>query len=65
MSARHETWEEAVIWLKAQPDQAELVQACFFDDPRDFHGGEFKFRRDADYELRGVTNLAGWRLADQ
>ncbi len=27
------TWEEAVLWLKAQPDQAELVRACFFDDP--------------------------------
>lgn len=27
------TWEEAVLWLKAQPDQAELVRACFYDDP--------------------------------
>lgn len=33
MSANHQTWEEAVIWLKAQPDQVELVRACFFDDP--------------------------------
>ena len=27
------TWEEAVIWLKSQPDQATLVETCFFDDP--------------------------------
>jgi SAM-dependent methyltransferase len=33
MSASGGTWEEAVLWLKAQPDQDELVRACFFDDP--------------------------------
>ncbi|MFH2008150.1 MAG: class I SAM-dependent methyltransferase [bacterium] len=27
------TWEEAVRWLREQPDQQELVWACFFDDP--------------------------------
>lgn len=27
------SWEEAVSWLKQQPDQAELVRACFYDDP--------------------------------
>jgi len=27
------TWEDAVNWLKAQPDQQELVKACFYDDP--------------------------------
>lgn len=27
------TWEQAVAWLRAQPDQVELVRACFFDDP--------------------------------
>lgn len=27
------TWEEAVLWLRAQPEQQELVRACFFDDP--------------------------------
>jgi SAM-dependent methyltransferase len=27
------TWEESVIWLKSQPDQAELVRDCFYDDP--------------------------------
>jgi SAM-dependent methyltransferase len=27
------TWEQAVAWLRAQPDQQELVQACYYDDP--------------------------------
>lgn len=27
------TWSEAVTWLRAQPDQADLVSACYFDDP--------------------------------
>ncbi|ACU91358.1 Methyltransferase type 11 [Desulfomicrobium baculatum DSM 4028] len=27
------TWEQAVGWLRAQPNQAALVRACYFDDP--------------------------------
>ncbi|ULA64985.1 MAG: SAM-dependent methyltransferase Dde2880 (UbiE -like) [Nitrospira sp.] len=27
------TWEEAVLWLRDQPDQGPLVLACFYDDP--------------------------------
>lgn len=27
------TWEEAVLWLRSQPDQAALVRDCYFDDP--------------------------------
>lgn len=27
------TWEEAVAWLRDQPDRQELVRACYFDDP--------------------------------
>ncbi len=25
--------EEAVLWLRTQPDQQQLVRACFYDDP--------------------------------
>ena len=37
------TWEEAVQWLRDQPDKQDLVQWCFFDDPlieaaQRFHG---------------------------
>ncbi|OIO72281.1 MAG: SAM-dependent methyltransferase [Zetaproteobacteria bacterium CG_4_9_14_3_um_filter_49_83] len=27
------SWEQAVQWLRDQPDQQELVRACYFDDP--------------------------------
>ncbi len=37
------TWEEAVQWLREQPDKRDLVRWCFYDDPlieaaRRFHG---------------------------
>jgi SAM-dependent methyltransferase len=33
MSAKALSWEDAVIWLRNQPEQAELVRSCFYDDP--------------------------------
>ena len=27
------TWEDAVIWLRNQPDQRQLVLDAFYDDP--------------------------------
>ena len=27
------SWEEAVQWLRAQPDQLELIRAAYYDDP--------------------------------
>lgn len=29
----HLTWEQAVLWLRQQPDQTDLVRDCFYDDP--------------------------------
>lgn len=33
MNAKFLTWEQAVEWLKNQPDAQELVKACYYDDP--------------------------------
>lgn len=33
MSANLLTWEEAVQWLRDQPDKQDLVRHCYFDDP--------------------------------
>lgn len=33
MTTRKMSWEEAVLRLKEQADQQDLVRACFFDDP--------------------------------
>ena len=27
------SWEEAVLWIRSQPEQADLVNACYYDDP--------------------------------
>lgn len=33
MNDRMLSWEEAVKWLREQPDQKELVEQCYYDDP--------------------------------
>src|SRR4051812_25503954 len=33
MNAARTTWEQAVLWLRSQPDQEERVRACFYDAP--------------------------------
>lgn len=63
MSADGRTWEEAVVWLKAQPDQAELVRDCFFDDPL-IEAAE-RYYASAEWEaVRKMTGTAGGRALD-
>lgn len=33
MNVKPLTWEEAITWLRSQPERAELVRDCYFDDP--------------------------------
>jgi ubiquinone/menaquinone biosynthesis C-methylase UbiE len=33
MSAKQLSWEEAVQWLRDQPGQESLAEACYYDDP--------------------------------
>jgi SAM-dependent methyltransferase len=33
MNDKSMTWEQAVMWLRDQPDQQDMVRACFYDDP--------------------------------
>jgi ubiquinone/menaquinone biosynthesis C-methylase UbiE len=33
MSVNNLSWEEAVQWLREQPEQKELVRHCYYDDP--------------------------------
>ena len=63
MSARSHTWEEAVIWLKAQPDQVELVRACFFDDP--LVDAAERYYASSEWDaVRKLTGPAGGRALD-
>ncbi len=53
------SWEEAVLWLRGQPNQAELVRACFYDDPltqaadRYYRSSEWRAVQAVLYGLRG------------
>jgi SAM-dependent methyltransferase len=61
MSGETMNWEGAVRWLRNQPDQAELVRACFYDDPlinaaRRFHASsEWDAVRDLLPQEPGVA----------
>lgn len=52
MNDKAMTWEQAVQWLRNQPDQKELVRACFYDDPlidaahRFYESGEWRAVRE-------------------
>ncbi len=53
MSAEQMDWESAVLWLRNQPGQTELVRACFYDDPLI----EAARRYHASAEWRAVREL--------
>ncbi len=57
------SWENAVAWLRMQPDQAQLVADCYYDDPligaadRYWHGEEWQ-------AVRTVLNGRSGRALD-
>ncbi|MGK2849440.1 MAG: class I SAM-dependent methyltransferase [Candidatus Limnocylindrales bacterium] len=55
MTFADQSWESAVEWLKAQPDQVDLVRACFFDDP--LIGAAQRYHASAEWA--GVQELIG------
>jgi SAM-dependent methyltransferase len=63
LSGNHQTWEEAVLWLKAQSDQEELVRACFFDDPL-LDAAERYYRSPEWDAVRALAGRAGGRALD-
>ena len=63
MSGRAKTWEEAVIWLREQPDQAGLVRDCFFDDPL-IQAAERYYASSEWDAVRGLTGPVSGRALD-
>jgi len=53
MSGNIFSWEEAVLWLRNQPDKQELVRACFYDDPPEESAERFY----QSTEWKAVQNL--------
>jgi SAM-dependent methyltransferase len=55
------TWEQAVEWLRSQPDQQELVASCYFDDP--LIDAADRFARSAEWQaVNGILPPAGVAL---
>lgn len=57
------TWESAVQWLIDQPDQRELVEACYFDSPHD-KAVERYHRSDEWRAVQGLLGPARGRALD-
>lgn len=55
--SRFSTWENAVRWLREQPDQHELVLAAFYDDPLR-PAAERYFRSDEWDAIRSILPSA-------
>lgn len=63
MADNGRTWEEAVLWLRAQPNQAELVRACFYDDPL-IDAAERYYASSEWNAVRRLTGGSGGRALD-
>lgn len=47
------SWEEAVLWLRNQPGQTDIVAACYYDDP--LLDAARRYRRSSEWqELSGL-----------
>lgn len=51
------TWEDAVVWLRHQPDQYQLVLDAFYDDP--LIGAAKRYFRSTEWQAF-ASLLAGW-----
>lgn len=50
------SWEDAVRWLREQPDQQELVRLCYYDDP--LEDAARRFYKSSEWQAT-VALLAG------
>jgi SAM-dependent methyltransferase len=58
-----QTWEEAVLWLREQPEQADLVRACFFDDP--LRDAADRYHMSTEWaEVRSLVGCGGGTVLD-
>ena len=43
-----QTWEQAVLWLRSQPQRQDLVRACYYDDP--LYEAAERFRQSGEWQ---------------
>lgn len=61
------SWEDAVLWLREQPDRQDLVRAAYYDDP--LHDAALRYWRSDEWQairalLRPATQGAHVRALD-
>jgi ubiquinone/menaquinone biosynthesis C-methylase UbiE len=62
VSERHGTWEEAVRWLLSEPQHAQLVLDCYYDQPVTAAGARFAASPEWQATLRVLPDSAGKAL---
>lgn len=60
---RFGTWEDAVRWLRGQPQQAQLVRDCYYDDP--LIDAARRYRSGAEWQaVKEILTQRGGRALD-
>lgn len=63
MTQAGSSWEDAVRWLRAQPDQVELVRDAYYDDPLD--GAADRYWRSNEWQaVRDLIGMGPGRALD-
>lgn len=58
----HLTWEQTAEWLRQQPDQAEVVRACYLDDPLIEAARRFAQSPEWEAVQQFLPRSGGWAL---
>jgi SAM-dependent methyltransferase len=58
------TWEEAILWLRAQDDQRELVRQCYYDDPLEDAAERFRASEEWAATRRLLWSFLPGRVLD-
>jgi hypothetical protein len=61
MSVKMLTWEQAVQSLRNQPDQKELVQYCYYDDP--LESAAERFAQSEEWIAERLVHDSSWGLS--
>lgn len=59
---RTHTWEQAVQWLRTQPEHQQLVRDCYYDDPLEQAARRFWHSDEWDGTRALLPPPAGWAL---
>ncbi|MCC7118158.1 MAG: methyltransferase domain-containing protein [Anaerolineales bacterium] len=56
------SWEQAVLTLRAQPEQQELVRACYYDDPLTLAAERYRLSAEWQAVLKALPQSKGQAL---